>query len=370
MTRAPRSGEDRLLAWLRQQPGTALLGDDAALLDAAGPSVATVDSQIAGVHVPADLDAGLLAERLLQVNLSDLAGMGAAAGAATAPRSGAEAGAGADPGKVPWCHALVALATPETFDHRHFFSVLLDAFAANGVALAGGDLASSPTLSATMTLIAHPPADWRPLRRSAARPGDALWVGGTLGESGAGLRLLRRGARLTAHGERAHVFLPRDLRSDETVAEAARSAVRRHLVPRAQLALGAWLADRPERSAGTQETTAALDLSDGLARDLPRMARESGVGAEVDTAELPLAEGFAELCAALDNDPIDLALGGGEDYVLLFTLPEGTEPPADFECRRIGRVTEGEELVLVRDGKREGWPEMGWDHVSRPHSSP
>lgn len=364
MSRAPRSGEDRLLAWLRHQPGTGLLGDDAALLEASGPAVATVDSQIAGVHVPADLDAGLLAERLLQVNLSDLAAMGAAMGAAT----GAEAGARENPGEAPWCHALVALATPEAFDHRHFFSVLLDTFAAHGVALAGGDLASSPTLSATMTLIARPPAGWRPLRRSAARPGDALWVGGTLGESGAGLRLLRRGARLTAHGERAHVFLPRDLRGDETVAAAARSAVRRHLVPRAQLALGAWLAARPEKVAGADEA-AALDLSDGLARDLPRMARESGVGAEVHAAELPLAEGFAELCAALDNDPVDLALGGGEDYVLLFTLPEGIEPPEGFGCRRIGRVTEGEELVLVRDGGREGWPEMGWDHVSRPPSS-
>ena len=370
MSHAPRSGEDRLLAWLRHQPGTSLLGDDAALLAPSGPSVATVDSQIAGVHVPADLDAGLLAERLLQVNLSDLAAMGAAKGAATAVETETQAGAPADPGEAaPWCHALVALATPEAFDHRHFFSVLLNALAANGVALAGGDLASSPTLSATMTLIARPPADWRPLRRSAARPGDALWVGGTLGESGAGLRLLRRGARLTAHGERAHVFLPRDLRGDETVAAAARSAVRRHLVPRAQLALGAWLAARPETVAGADEA-AALDLSDGLARDLPRMARESGVGAEVDAAELPLAEGFAELCAALDNDPIDLALGGGEDYVLLFTLPEGIEPPEGFGCRRIGRVTEGEELVLVRDGGREGWPEMGWDHVAhRPSSS-
>ena len=64
-----------------------------------------------------------------------------------------------------------------------------------------------------MTLIAHRPGDWHPIRRRGARPGDRLWLGGTVGESGAGLRLLRRGARLTAHGERAHVFLPSEIRT-------------------------------------------------------------------------------------------------------------------------------------------------------------
>jgi thiamine-monophosphate kinase len=339
-----------LIGWLRgslQRGGKAdLLGDDAALFPGSpGTMVATVDSQVAGVHVPEDLDAGLLAARLLHVNLSDLAAMGTA-------RSRSEESAST------WCHALVTLATPEAFDHRHFFSVLLDECAAAGVALAGGDLASSRTLTATMTLMAHQPDGWRPVRRSGARPGDALWIGGTVGESGAGLRLLRRGARLTAHGERAHVFLPPELRGDGPVADAARRAVRRHLRPRAQLELGAWLSSRPEG-----EHPAGLDLSDGAARDLPRLARESGVGLELDAAELPLSEGFTELCAALESDPIDLALGGGEDYVLAFALPEGVQPPTRFRCRRVGRVRREKELVLVRNGKREAWPEMGWDHL-------
>ncbi|MFP3941611.1 MAG: thiamine-phosphate kinase [Thermoanaerobaculia bacterium] len=334
-------GEDSLLAWLRERPGTELLGDDtAALAPPAGRALqVTVDSQIAGVHVPPDLDAAVLARRLLQVNLSDLAAAGAAPG---------------------W--AVVALATPEGFDHRRFFDALLDACAEEGVRLAGGDLARSPTLVTTLTLVGTRPADRPPPGRGGARPGDALWVGGTLGESGAGQRLVARGARLTrpwtenaTAPESPGVALPQPYRRPESLAEAARRAVQRHLAPRAQLALGDALAGR---------ATAAMDLSDGLARDLPRLARESRAGAEVETRALPTPPGFAALCGALEEDPVELALAGGEDYVLLFTLPPDEPPPEDFECHRIGRITEGPDLVLLRDGRPDPWPDLGWDHLA------
>lgn len=330
----PKSGEDRLLRWLRSRPGTELLGDDAAEIPGPSPGrklAITVDSQIAGVHVPEDLDAGLFARRLLQVNLSDLAAVGA----------------------HPYV-ALVALAAPATFDHRHFFATLLEECAGTGVRLAGGDLATAPAPSASLTLLGSHP-EGHMVRRSNAHPGDVLWVGGTLGESAAGLALLGRGARLTADGERAHVFLPRELRRPAELAEAARRAVHRHLRPSAQLALGAWLSG--------QARAAAIDLSDGLARDLPRLAAESGVGAEIDVDELPLADGFAALAAALDADPLDLALTGGEDYVLLMALPAGTTPPVVHGCRPIGRVIEGQALHEVRGGERRPWPDTGWDHL-------
>jgi len=374
MSAAVERGEDRLIDWLRRQPGTGLIGDDAALIPGAGATaIATVDTQIAGVHVPDDLDAGLLARRLLHVNLSDLAAMGAPPPGLDESADPTDLATSADPtdpddraAPVPttppetWCHALVTIAAPEFFDHRHFFSILLAESAPVGVTLAGGDLASSPTLAVTMTLIAHRSSDWHPIRRRDARPGDQLWLGGTVGESGAGLRLLRRGARLTAHGERAHVFVPSEIRDDQTLADAARSAVRRHLRPTAQLELGGWLGERAQ-----SERIAALDLSDGLGRDLPRLARESGVGAEVDSAALPLAEGFEALCTALGQDPLDLALGGGEDYVILFTLPPGVEPPERLGCRAIGEITDGDDLALLRDGHRETWPRVGWDHLER-----
>lgn len=327
-------GEDDLLGWLRERPGTELLGDDTATLEVpAGRELrVTVDSQIAGVHVPADLDPLLLARRLLQVNLSDLAA------------------AGATPG---W--ALVAVAAPEGFDHRRFFDGLLEACTGEGVRLAGGDLARSPNLMVTLTLVGTRPAHDAPLGRGGARPGDLLWVGGTLGESGAGQRLLARGSRLAGPGEHGRVFLPEPFRRPEELAEAARRAVRRHLDPRAQLPLGAALAGR---------ATAAMDLSDGLARDLPRLARESGVGAEVETDALPTAPGYARLCRALEEDPVELALAGGEDYVLLFTLPPDEPPPDGFDCHRIGRITEAPGLTLLRAGTAEPWPDLGWDHLA------
>lgn len=327
-------GEDRVLDWLRDLPGTGRIGDDAARLPAPGANgwVATTDPQIAGVHVPEDLDEILLARRLLHVNLSDLAACGA------------------EP-----AYALVALAVPEGFQVKRFFHGLLEACAEQGVELAGGDLSRAPVPTAVMTLLGRQPEGAAALTRSAGRAGDRLWVGGTVGESGAGRALLARGARLAAHSEHAHVFLPGTFRQTEEMAEAARGAVTRHLAPRAQIDLGRWLASRPR--------AAVLDLSDGLARDLPRLARESGVGAEVEAEELPLAEGFAGLCEALGEDPVELALGGGEDYVLLFALPPDDAPPPELGCRPVGRLTEGGTVELIRGGDRRPMPETGWDHL-------
>lgn len=339
MDRPGSRGEDRVLSWLRGRPGTGLIGDDAAHLPAPGPHgwVATTDPQIGGVHVPEDLDEILLARRLLHVNLSDLAA------------------SGAEP-----AYALVALAAPEGFHHKRFFHGLLEVCEEEGVKLAGGDLARGPVPSAVMTLMGIVPENASPLRRDGGRPGDRLWVGGTLGESGAGRRLLERGARLASYSEHAHVFLPAAARATPELMEAGRAAVVRHLSPRAQVALGRWLASRPGRP------VAALDLSDGLARDLPRLARESGVAAVVDAAALPLADRFEELCAALGKDPLELALGGGEDYVLLFALPPDEEPPADFGCHLIGRLEEaGDEgdVTLLENGERRPMPSIGWDHL-------
>ncbi|HSL81453.1 MAG TPA: thiamine-phosphate kinase [Thermoanaerobaculia bacterium] len=330
--------EDELLAWLRTLPDTDLLGDDTARLPALPGSVwiATTDSQVAGVHVPADLDPAVLARRLLAVNLSDLAA------------------AAAEP-----AYALAAVSAPAGFGHRRFLEALLAACAAAGVRLAGGDLARSPVTTVTLTLLGTRPEGSPAVGRGNARPGDLLWVGGTLGDSGAGQRLVARGARLHGAGppgdSEDRVSLPEDLDLPEPVREAARRAVRRHLAPRPQLELGAWL--------GGRERAAALDLSDGLARDLPRLARESGAGAEVDAEALPLADGFGALSAALGEDPLELALGGGEDYVLLFALPSDELPPDRFGCKPVGRVTEETEPWLVTSGRRERWPDLGWDHL-------
>jgi thiamine-monophosphate kinase len=108
---------------------------------------------------------------------------------------------------------------------------------------------------------------------------------------------------------------------------------------------------------------AAMDLSDGLARDLPRLCRESDVGAEVEVEALPLAPAFDLLCEALGKDPVELAMEGGEDYVLLFALPECDAAHLPSTCRRIGRMIEEKDLRRVRNGRVEPWPSGGWDHL-------
>jgi thiamine-monophosphate kinase len=324
------TGEDRLIAWLRRQirrRGSDLLGDDAAVLPAAAP-VITVDQQIAGTHFPPDLAPAIVARRLLGVGLSDLAAMGAT------PR-----------------HALLALTLPEGFEPRPFFVALLDACETHGVLLAGGDLARGPVLAAALTLGGQRLERGRIVRRSSARAGDALWVGGSLGESAAGRLLVARGARPAGHGVR----LPAELPQAAGLRKAARRAVHRHLEPKPQLDLGRWLARR--------RRAAAIDLSDGLAIDLHRLCAASSVGATIAADRLPLPPGLDRLAAWLDRPPLQLALAGGEDYVLLFALPPTVRPPSGIGAHRIGTVLPGRRVYLNEESARRPLPPAGWDHL-------
>ena len=330
------TGENRLIDWLRRRPDGSLIGDDSAVLPPGGPFAVTLDHQIAGVHFPSDLDPALIARRLLAVNLSDLAAMGASP-----------------------AYAFLALAAPPGFDHERFFTALLAACRRYGLRLAGGDLAKSPErLVASLTLIGTQAEGERWLLRSGAIPGHDLWLGGSIGESAAGRLLIERGARLRG----SRVELPAHLEEVSSLRGAARRAVRRHLDPQPQLALGRWLA--------TQKQGAAMDVSDGLARDLHRLCRESGTGAEIAAEALPFSSRFLPLCEAIGADPLALALGGGEDYVLLFTLPAGLAPPAEFGCRRIGTITRRRSLLLIQGGARRPLPDLGWDHLAGHEKTP
>lgn len=326
-------GEDELLRRLRARLGpAALIGDDAAVIAAAPRSFAvTVDSQIAGVHFVADLGPEVVARRLLAVNLSDLAAMGARP-----------------------AYAFLALSAPSGFDHERFFGAFLHACRTHDVILAGGDLARCDQAVATLTLIGTKPKGGRWLPRDGARPGHGLWLGGTVGESAAGRLLVARGAR---PGASSRIRLPAGFSGPSRLLAAARHAVRRHLLPDPQLELGIWL--------GRQKEGAAIDVSDGVARDLHRLCRESGCGAEIEGGSLPLSGGFIDLCGRLSADPLALALGGGEDYVLLFTLPIEAVPPESFGCRKIGTITGKRKVFWQHHGRRRPLPDWGWDHLQR-----
>ncbi len=341
-----------------------------------------MDSQIAGTHFPPGLDPALVARRLLAVNLSDLAAMGA------------------EP-----AYALLALTAPRGFDYRRFFRALLAACARHRLQLAGGDLSRDPRggLAATLTLFGKRRRGGRWLHRAGAAAGHRLWLGGSVGESAAGRMLIAAGARL----ERGRVTLPAGWdgagAKHRRLAAAARRAVRRHLLPAAQLPLGWWLARQPVGASGTagaiegggaggtagasegggasgtvgavgtrgaaareRRAGAAIDVSDGVARDLHRLCGASGVGARLDVGRLPLAAGFAPLCAALGADPLELALGGGEDYVLLFTLPAALAPPPRFGCHAVGTITRSRG-VSIGAGNSTGSRALspsGWDHLA------
>lgn len=326
-------GEDRLIAWLAGFAGSGdRIGDDAVLLTLGERQYAfSVDTQRAGVHIPIDLDPADAARRLLAVSLSDLAATGAA------PR---------------WM--LVALGIDDEDGARRFLTALVRAGRRFEVELIGGDTARPTTpgrLDASLTVIGEIPKEGSPLTRAAARPDDRLWIGGSLGESALGLDLVRLGGRIAKR--RAH--LPAAL--PDGLTRVASRVLRRHLEPRPQLDLGLLLGRR-------SPVGAAIDVSDGLAADAARLCRRSGVGCELEEGAFGLRADARRLADHLSREPLELVLAGGEDYVLLFTLP----PEVDFRhpgCRPIGRITTRPGLRLRRtDGTIERLTAGGWDHLS------
>ncbi len=314
--------EDELIAWLRRRGSSRLIGDDAAILPENDRWAVTMDTQIAGAHFNETLDPADLARRLLAVNLSDLAAMGARP-----------------------AYAFLALAAPPAFDHRRFFSAFLRCCERFEVELAGGDLARHSLTTAVLTLLGRKSDGSHWLRRDSARPNEHIWLGGTVGEAAAGLALQDLGARVDAQ----ETLLPDTLQAPDEVLLAARKAVRRHVLPQPQLALGSWLGTS---AIAASRGPAAIDVSDGLARDLHRLCAASGIGADIELARLPLAERFRRLCRLLDCNWRQLALGGGEDYVLLFTLPSGTSPPSHFGCTRIGTTRRKMQIQLVENDEK------------------
>lgn len=215
-------------------------------------------------------------------------------------------------GAAPWL-VFHSVAIPSGLDAGVLAASLGRWSTRFGLAVAGGDTVASDALVVTTTVVGRL-GDAAPWLRSGARPGDVLCVSGPLGGSLAGRHL--------------------------------------DVTPRADAAHALRAADAP--------VTACLDLSDGLARDLPRLVEASGVGAVVDAVAVPI---HADVAADLpDAARLAAALGDGEDFELLATLAADAPPPAGWT--RIGEITDVEAgLVLRRDGRDEPWPTGGFEHV-------
>ncbi len=318
------------------------IGDDGAVVAAGRRLVASTDVLVEGQDFRKDADPRRLGRKAINVNLSDLAAMGAS---------------------PLW--ALLALGLPRRTDPAWF-----DAFAEgareaaqeHGVAVVGGDLTASPHLFAAVTMLGRAP-EKRPLRRDGARAGDTLYVSGTLGSAAAGFLLLEAGYRLNADKTvkapgRKRLVPPRST-------EIAR-LIRHQIDPRPMVELGRVLAK--ERA-----VSAVIDLSDGLSRDLHRLCRASGVSATLDVSRLPVDSGLEDLRTLVRLDPLRLALFGGEDYGLLFTVPRRKKALADrlsarFPIRPIGVVDDrhdpGTAWLRTPGGERR-LPDAGWDHFAR-----
>lgn len=315
-------GEFELIARLLRPlssgfPGALELGDDAALVEVPSDRqlVVAKDAIVEGVHFLPDDPPELVAGKLLRVNLSDLAAMGA------------------DP-----LAYLTVIARPPRLEDRWlegFARGLADDQARFGLHLIGGDTVATPgPLLLSLTVLGLVPRG-AALLRSGARPGELVCVSGTLGDAAMGLRILRG------------LAVPEEL---------VPPLVERYRTPRPRLALGRALRGL---------ASAAIDVSDGLLADLGHVLERSSVGAEIELARLPLSEAARGLPGARS-----CALAGGDDYELLFTLPkqhEGLLPElamrACVPITVIGRTTDEPGLrVLDPQGRPLPIERTGWRH--------
>jgi thiamine-monophosphate kinase len=300
-------------------PGALDLTDDAALLG--GDQVVTVDAIVEGVHFRAGDPPELVARKLLRVNLSDVAAMGAR------PE-----------------HWLLAMALPSHCDDawvERFAAGLAADQAEYGIRLLGGDSTATPgPITLAVTMIGRLGVAGA-VKRAGARPGDLVFVTGTIGDAALGLVAAGRALDL---GFAARQFLEE-----------------RYLLPRPRVSVG-W------RLAGLAH--AMLDVSDGLVGDLEHMAEVSGVAAEIDAAAIPLSDAAAE---ALAEAPglIETVLTGGDDYELLFAAPSEAAPAlraiaaeTGVPITPIGRIREGKGVrALDRDGGVLDFATTGYRHV-------
>lgn len=277
-------GERALVARLRARleadpPAVRIgIGDDAAVLvpERQTQIVLTTDSLVEGVHFRRDwTTANAIGYKALAVNLSDIAAMGAT------PQA-----------------SLLSLAVPANLPLADF-DALIDGYARlahdTRTPLVGGNLARSPgPLVVDVTVIGHV-RPRRVLTRAGARPGDELYVTGLPGMAAAGLAVLSRMA------------------GRETLTDEERACVDRHERPEPRLRLG-----RVVGRVGA--AAAAMDLSDGLADAARTLAEAAGIGVVVDGATLPVHAGVRAVAEAEARRPIDLVVGGGEDYELAFAV--------------------------------------------------
>jgi len=337
------------------------IGDDAAVIRqrAGFDTVVTADLLVEGIdfdleHFPAS--ARDLGHKALAVSLSDVAAMGAR------PR---------------FC--LLAVGVPARRWRTNFLAQFYAGLGAlaerHGVRLVGGDISRTPERVVVDSVVLGEVRHGRAVRRAGARPGDQIFVTGSLGGAAAGLQLIEAHARArrgdatkqpvevdeapeTARAKRQR------MRAGLRLSSAQRRLVQRQTRPEPRVEWGLF-------AGGRRLATAMIDLSDGLSSDLAHLCRESGVGARVEAESLPLDPDL-EAAGLGGADLLSLALDGGEDFELLFTVRprDASKLPREVggvPVTRVGEITAGRgRLSLVRQGRARPLRPGGFEHFRRP----
>jgi thiamine-monophosphate kinase len=312
---ANTSKDNKVMSWRQLLVG---IGDDAAAWRGEGAvQLATIDSFIQDVHFPSGIATWQeLGWKALAVNLSDIAAMGGL------PR-----------------YALVSLALPdntEVSDVITLYIGMLELAGQFGVGIVGGDTSRAPLVAITVAVFGNSPKK-KILSRSSAKPGDMVAVTGYLGAAAAGLEMLTKG-----------------LKFDLLTTASFRGAF---LHPLPRVAEGQLLV--------AQGVKTAIDLSDGLISDLNQICKASQVGARLDIERVPVEHGVK---AEFGERALEMALGGGEDYELLFTaraeVIDKVKQSAACPITVIGEILAGDKGVTLVDsqGNPVNLVRRGWEH--------
>jgi thiamine-monophosphate kinase len=317
---------------LRRRFGAGI-GDDAAVIRASADKeiVITADLLVEDIDFRrTTAPAMLLGHKALTVSLSDIAAMGAR------PR---------------W--SLISIGVPDDVWQTEFVDQFYEGLA--GVAsrydvqLIGGDTSRTNEKIVIDSIVLGEVNSGKAVKRAGAQPGDQIFVTGSLGGAAAGLRLIERGAHLAEQ----------NLADEDS--QKIDHVLLRQLRPEARVGWGMVLGE--ERLA-----TSMIDVSDGLSSDLNHLCTASGVGALIESSLLPIDHQVVELCGRRALDPLQLALHGGEDFELLFTVRSGDVARLPrrvdgVEITRIGEVTKEADGVKISEGARV-WElnPGGWKH--------
>lgn len=279
------------------------IGDDCAVFNANGKLCVTTDSLVEGVHFSLKyFSPRQIGMKAIESNVSDIAAMGG----------------------IPK-YAFVSLVVRKDIGVGFIDSLykgIKQTCKKYSITLAGGDMSHGKNICITITLI----GEVRKIcRRSDAKPGDFIMVSGTLGKSESGLRLLKGKLR----GE----------------------SIKYHLEPKARL-------DFSKKY--SKYINAMEDISDGLASEIRNMCEMSKVGAVIFKDNLPLAETTVKDTAKINADPYDLALYGGEEYELVFTVAE--KNLGNVPGFLVGEITKKKEIKIYSNGKERPLKRYGYDH--------